>query len=221
MHIRALEGRDRKSNRLILEALAFNNSLIKWEIHKAVKKFSWTTISRRVDDLKKRGYIMETGKRRIVVAKRDEDTSEYGLTWKGFVACLYIRTVRENIIEAIKNNLHIEPLNKVWSIVKEVWIENDIKYVVEVLLNVFKSMPIELESANEIQFFMYFMAAMVNIDQHIAYEIIKKLYKLKESPTFLKYIYETIEEREKELKKALKQFRKWKLEIEKLLESEV
>ena len=80
MYIKAFEGRDSKTNKKIIKAIAFNNHSIKWDIHKAVKEVSWATISRRVDDLKERGYITETGKRRITVTNKLKKRAVLALT---------------------------------------------------------------------------------------------------------------------------------------------
>lgn len=218
MYIKALEGRDSKNNRLIIEALAFNSSSIKWDIRKSVGEVSWATVSRRVDDLKDRGYIMETGKRRITVAKRDEDTPEYGLTWKGFIASLASSKIREDIVEVIEKNLHIEPLNKIWSLVKGVYTEDEVKYITQHLFEIFELMTVNLETANELEFFFNFGGALTKTDFEFPDSIKDKLGR---SPKFLTWLYEALSKQERESMKKLKQIQEWKTEIKEQLKNEV
>jgi len=121
MHIGAFEGKDEKNNKSILKALAFNGSLVKYDVFKLVKeqaKIAWSTISRRIDDLKERGYLIETGTRMITVGRRMDDSPIYGLTWKGFIAILIDDEVRNNIIAVVEKNPQLEPLNKILQTVK-------------------------------------------------------------------------------------------------------
>ena len=56
----AFQGRDAKNNKLVLETFALHGPLIKYDVFKALKSKGvkhYPTISRRVDDLRKRGYL--------------------------------------------------------------------------------------------------------------------------------------------------------------------
>lgn len=225
MDIGAFKGKDSENNRIMLVTLALNDSLIKWEILKKVteekKQITWATVSRRVDDLRKRDYIMETGKRRITVAKRELDTLEYGLTWKGIIASLTSKEVRKNIIKVIEGILavekyQIEPQYKILEIVRRIYKENEIRDMTEKFYEAIKIMPLELESANEIEFMFYLFPALTKI----GFSIPKKdLSELKQKPDFLNWLYNACVEQEEELLKSLEAVRKAKLEIEKILES--
>jgi len=150
MHIRAFEGRDSKTNKLILKALAFNSHSIKWEIFKEIGEVSWATISRRVDDLEKRGYIRKTGKRRVRIANRKEDTFEYGLTWKGFVAPLTISKV-QNITEVLENNPQLKlPLPVDFKLIRKVLGDEQIEKILKIAFETaIKPMNYDLESIEE------------------------------------------------------------------------
>lgn len=225
MDIGAFNGKDSKNNRIILETLALNGSLIKWEILKKVtekgRRITWATVSRRVDDLKERGYIKETGKRRISVAKREQDTPTYGLTWKGLIASLISKDIRNNIIKALDNiqaieNNPLNPLDKAWSIVKRIYTEDEIRDMTKNFFEAINIMPLELEFANEMEFMFYLFPALINTDFTIPK---KDLNELKQYPDFLGWLYNACVAQEEEMTKTLEAFRNLKLEIRKILES--
>jgi hypothetical protein len=73
IRIPALRGRHESNNRFVLETLALQGPLIKYDIYKALKQRGikhYPTISRRVDDLKKKGSVGASGKRIIKVGRR-------------------------------------------------------------------------------------------------------------------------------------------------------
>lgn len=64
--IPALAGRARVKNLLILETIAAEGPLLKYDVYKRLKEreiTEYSTITRRIDFLKKKGYLGEAGKR--------------------------------------------------------------------------------------------------------------------------------------------------------------
>ena len=103
LKIPALSGREAKNNTKILRSVALHGSMLKYDIFKNAKIDYHSTVSRRVDSLVKREYLKETGTRFIRRGKRTEE-SEYGLTWRGFIASLTIKEVRKNFVPVLKIN---------------------------------------------------------------------------------------------------------------------
>lgn len=88
---------------LILEHIATSGPLLKYDIFKNLCFARYSTASRRIDDLRKRGYLAEAGKRSTTRGKRIEE-SMCGLTWRGFVASLSSQKVRANITSVLRKN---------------------------------------------------------------------------------------------------------------------
>jgi hypothetical protein len=96
-------GKGAANASLILEHIATSGPLLKYDIFKDLNCTRYSTVSRRIDDLRKRGYLAQAGKRLTERGKQIEE-SMYGLTWRGFVASLSSKKVRENIIHILKKN---------------------------------------------------------------------------------------------------------------------
>jgi len=106
MKIPALSGRARTNNLLILETIATEGALLKYDVYKRLKKrgiTEYSTVTRRIDSLKEKGYLNEAGRRSTARGKQKEE-STYGLTWRGFIASLTIKEARENILQVLKRN---------------------------------------------------------------------------------------------------------------------
>jgi len=103
--IPALAKRGEQNNKRILKTIALNGSLLKYDVSKSLNRplSDYGTISRRIDALRKTGYLKEAGKR---ATRRGKQTKQslYGLTWRGFIASLTIKEVRENILQVLKRN---------------------------------------------------------------------------------------------------------------------
>ena len=224
MHIEAFHGKDGENNKAILEVIAFNNALIKYQILtelKGKKKITWATVSRRVDDLKERGYIRETGKRRNRVAKRDEDTPEYGLSWKGIIAVLTIKEIRTNITNVFNevkkiDEYGLDPLNKAFSIIRKVFTEDEIRKITDNFNNILINAPIELELTTEEDFFYYLIPDLTRkgfFDKMLKKDI-KKIDK-----DVLQYFYNFFAGLEEDYRIRLEAFGRTRMEIGRVLES--
>ncbi len=102
--IPVLTGRASKNNRRILKAIAQSGAQLKYDISKT-SDLIYSTVSRRVDDLVKRGYLRDSGTRVTSRGDQSEET-QYGLTWKGWVATLYDLELRGNATSVLRNNIN-------------------------------------------------------------------------------------------------------------------
>ena len=103
--IPALGRRAAANNRAILGKVALEGPSLKYDVCKSLdlSLSDYGTISRRIDALTRTGYLEEAGKR---ATRRGKQTKQslYGLTWRGFIASLTIKEVREDIIQVLKRN---------------------------------------------------------------------------------------------------------------------
>jgi len=105
VRIPSLGKRAAENNKAILEKIALEGPLLKYDVSKSLNRSlsDYGTISRRIDALIKAEYLEEAGKR---ATRRGKQTKQslYGLTWRGFIASLTIKEVRENILQVLKRN---------------------------------------------------------------------------------------------------------------------
>lgn len=183
MHIGAFEGKDSENNRLILEALALNGPSIKWGIYKVVKEqTTYPTVSRRVDDLKKRGYIEVTGKKKIKVAKREKYTPAYWLTLKGLIAALTIEKVRREPSRV----LHYL-LGQFWTFVIKELKEEEINNLVQMFIKKIRTLPFDLESVSELEIKRDIFPTLLDV----LFQVPESYWRrLERNPEFLRYAYE-------------------------------
>ena len=187
MHIDAFKGRDSGNNKAILETLALNPSLIKWDIYKLAREqteITQPTVSRRVDDLRERGYIIETTKRRTRVGNREEDSPCYGLTRRGFIASLMSDQVRDNILAVIEKNPQLE-FDGLLSAAREIFTDEEIETIAQGLVEAIKLTPVELESTDEADLVWYVIPSLRKVN----FSIPKKDWgKLRDSKLFRDYL---------------------------------
>jgi len=182
MHIGAFEGKDSENNRLILEALALSGPSIKWGIYKVVKeKTTWPTVSRRVDDLKERGYIEVTGKKKIKVAKREGYTPAYWLTLKGLIAALTIEKVRREPSRVLQNLP-----GRVWAFVVKELKKGEINDVAQKINEEIRKIQLDLEPASELEILSISPTLLEALNQF------PESYwrRLERNPDFLRYMYD-------------------------------
>ena len=105
VRIPVLGNRAAENNKAILGKIALEGPLLKYDVSKSLNLSlsGYGTISRRIDALTRTGYLEEAGKR---ATRRGKQTKQslYGLTWRGFIASLTIKEVRENILQVLKRN---------------------------------------------------------------------------------------------------------------------
>jgi len=127
LKIPALSGKAADNNKQVLEILALNGPLLKYGILKHLE-VRYSTISRRVDDLTKRGYLTEAGTRTTKRGRQSEENM-YGLTWKGLIASLAIQNIRKNILQVFRKNpqLNIPERELVLEVIDEIYTQEDME----------------------------------------------------------------------------------------------
>jgi len=218
--IPALQGRDEKNNKCVLEILALQGPLIKYDIFKALKPKGvkhYPTISRRVDNLKERGYLSISGKRTTTVGKRKEKSYMYSLTWKGFIASLPIGTVAREVPKVLKNNplLGIPfPKEIAVKVLSELFTPCEIELVAKALLEGFlRAIPRDIESVEQDKLIAYVLPAMVETPEIRERFEKKDLTKLFQIPGLLDYVLSLINTSEKQFSDLLAGIRTIKKEL--------
>lgn len=216
-----LRGRGSKNNELMLKTLALEGPLIKYDLFKALKESGkntlYPTISRRIDDLVDRGYLSGVGTKTIVVGKRKDKSSTYGLTWQGLIGSLTVEEVAEDVIKVLENNPHLKlpfPREVTLRIVKEIFTKEELKIISKAFLTGYlKAIPKDLESLRPEQLFMYLFPAITEAPK-IQEEFEKKDFsRLLEIQEVFIFFTGLLEEAEKMYEEALSSIR----EVKKLL----
>jgi hypothetical protein len=197
--IAALQGKGSRNNKLVLKILALGGPLIKYDIFKALKSEgirNYPTISRRVDDLKRRGYLENAGTRLIRVGKRVEESHTYGLRWRGFIACLAIGDARENLIRVLENNHLLEKVlpnsvskQIIIDILKELFSQEELETISRGILEGYlMAIPENLEWINEGELVAYIVPALIkssSVWTLISKKDLSKLLSIKGLPELL------------------------------------
>lgn len=201
MKIPALRGRVRTNNMLIFETLAIEGPLLKYDVYKTLKKRGipqYSTITRRIDSLREKGYLDEADKRITERGKRKAE-SMYGITRKGFIASLVSKKVRENVLQVIEKNplLVIPEKEFVLLVVREILDPKEIEIITNYLLyGYLKAIP-DLENIEEEELGTWVFQAIreipskeINITE--ISETKKDLTRLLDNPRILQYVKERI-----------------------------
>ena len=143
--IPSLGKRAAENNRAILEKIALEGPLLKYDVSKSLNLSisDYGTISRRIDALTKTGYLEEAGKRATRRGKQTEQ-SLYGLTWRGFIASLTIKEVRENTLQVLNRNplLAFPEKEIILLVVKELVTRQEVETIARTILEAFlKTIP--------------------------------------------------------------------------------
>ena len=222
--IGAFRGRDERNNRLVLEALALNGPLIKYDIFKTLKPKGvrhYPTLSRRVDDLKERGYIAVAGRRPIKVGKRSEESPTYGLTWRGFITSLAIESVTEDITEVLENEPllkfdlpHRIPKEMVVNVLRELFTPTEIGIIARaVLVGFLRALPRDIESVKQENYLAYLVPGLTEVPEIRERFEKKDLTKLLQIPGLLELVSSLVETYEGQLSQALSGIRVIKGEL--------
>lgn len=160
MKIPALKGRARANNLLILETIASEGSLLKYGVHKTLKKkgiAEYSTVTRRIDSLRKKGYLDEAGKRITERGKRKAE-SMYGLTWKGFIASLLSEKVRGNALQVIERNplLAFTEKELIISVLREIVTPQELNDIITSILTAYLRVIPNLETIREENLWIWF-----------------------------------------------------------------
>lgn len=195
--IPALGARGAKYNKLVLQQIALNGPLLPFDVLKnlGLNSTMYPTIHRRIMDLKRKGYLAEAGKR---PTKRGEQTEKtmYGLTWKGFIASLSVRKVRQNIYCVLERNplLTLPEKEAILLVLKEILSDQELEIVSELVLEAYlKAIP-NLEIIRDDQLWLWFLAIrdFPQLPQNKLSRIPKNLLELLDKPAILKLVKEKI-----------------------------
>jgi len=201
MKIPALKGRARTNNLLILKTIATEGPLLKYDVYKKLKKkgiAEYSTVTRRIDSLKERGYLDEAGKRTTERGKQKAE-SMYGLTWKGFIASVAGRKVEQDVLQVIeKNSLLVIPEKEfILLVLRDIFDPKEVEKITNLLLYGFLRAIPNLENIEEEELGMWLLHGIREIPPHIIKineisEKKKDLTKLLDNPRILQYIKERI-----------------------------
>ena len=199
MKIPALKGIGRRNNLLILETIATEGPLLKYDVYKKLKKRGieeYSTVTRRIDSLREKGYLNEADRRITARGKRKAE-SMYGLTWKGFIASVTIEEVRENILRVLKiNPLLVFPEKEIiLPIVEEITSQEEIETITISVLEAFlKTIP-DLELIEDQQLFFMLMSALGELKLPKDFKLSRipdDAWELLDRPAILKVVKEKI-----------------------------
>lgn len=229
--IGAFRGRDEGNNRLVLETLALNGPLIKYDIFKALKPKGvkhYPTLSRRVDDLKERGYIAVAGRRPIKVGKKSDESPTYSLTWRGLIASLVIESVIENVTDVLENDPllkfdlpHKIPKEMVINVLRELFTPREIGIIARaVLVGFLRALPRDIESVKQENYLAYLVPGLAEVPEIREKFEEKDLTKLLQIPGLLELVSGLVETYEGQLSEALSAIRLIKGELAKYINAQ-
>lgn len=198
MKIPALKGRARANNLLILETIASEGSLLKYGVHKRLKKkgiAEYSTVTRRIDSLRKKGYLDEAGKRITERGKRKAE-SMYGLTWKGFIASLLSEKVRGNALQVIERSplLAFTEKELIISVLREIFTQQELDDIITSILTAYLRAIPNLETIREENLWIWFFEIReISFPEKFQLKKLPKdLLELLDNPTILQIVKERI-----------------------------
>lgn len=209
--IPALKGIGRRNNLLILETIAMEGPLLKYDVYKRLKEKGleeYSTVTRRIDSLREKGYLEEADKRITARGKRKAE-SMYGLTWKGLVASLAGKKIRKDALQVIERNplLVIPEKEFVLLILRDIFNLGEVERIANTMLyGYLKAIP-NLEDIEEEKLGTWILPALGEIPPHvIKAEMIgqkKDLTRLLDNPKILQYVKDRVLPRIAEYEKNL------------------
>jgi hypothetical protein len=159
MKIPIFTGRGADNAAVILEHIATTGPQLKYDVFKDLDFARYSTVSRRIDDLRTKGYLGEAGKRLTERGKQTEE-SMYGLTWRGFVASLSSKKVRANIINVLKKNplLTLPEKDSVMTVLEEIITPEEFKTISKTILEAYLKVIPNIETIREDQLWIWLSA---------------------------------------------------------------
>jgi len=201
LKIPALRGRAKTNNLLILETIAVGGPLLKYDVWKKLNErdvAEYSTVTRRVDALKKKGYLAEAGTRLTERGKQKAE-SMYGLTWKGLIASFVSKKVRKSILQVIEKDplLVIPEKEFVLLVIKEVFEVRELERIVYLLIYGCLRVIPNLEDIREEELAVWILHGTAEIPPDLlrinaTTEKTKDLTRLLDNPRILQYIKERI-----------------------------
>jgi len=229
--IPVFRGRDAGNNKLILEVIAFGGPLIKYDVFKSLKSRGvkhYPTVSRRIDNLKKRGYLAVAGKKTINIGRRKEKSPTYALTWRGFIASLMMSPVIKDVPRVLecnpllKFNLPFQvPKEIVIDAVKELFSLKELETITRTLLIGFlRALPRNIELIEQEKYLAYLVPGMMETPEIREKFEGKDLRRLMQIPGLLEWILDLVTTYEEQLVEAVKSIQIVKQGLSKYVESQ-
>jgi len=206
-----LQGRGSENNRLLLEISALEGSLIKYDLFKKLKVLrkdtNYPTVSRRVDDLVRRGYMEVVGKRTIIVGKRKDKSPSYGLTWGGFIAGLTSGSVAKSILRVLEKNPQLQlpfPRKPVFRIIREIFSDEELSLIAQsLLIGYLRAIPKDIEYLRPEQYLTYLLPAITEAPEIRKKFEQKDLSRLLQIPEVFEFFNKSLSDFERMLEKSL------------------
>ncbi len=214
--IAILRGRGSENNRLLLEIVALEGALIKYDLFKKAKAkqktMQYPTVSRRIDDLLTKGYLQIVGERKITVGKREDKSPTYGLTWSGFIASLTLKSVAQNVMYILERNPQLQmpfPRELTFRVVRELFSEKELNLLAQsLLIGYLKAIPKDLEFLRPEQYPLYLLPAITEAPEIRGKIEQKDLSGLFQIPEVYEYFNKSLTNFEKALEDSLLGIRK-------------
>lgn len=202
--IPALREKAAENNRLVLEQIALNGPLLPYDVLKNLNARSigslaailYSTVNRRIKDLKNRGYLAIAGKRLTERGKRTEEPA-YGLTWRGFIASLSIAQVRENIFQTLEKNplLTFPEKQSILAVLKEIVTPQELGIVTKPIFEAYLNAIPNVEMIRDDQLWIWLFAIdkFPKLPENFQFsKMPKDLVELLDRPPILRFIKERI-----------------------------
>jgi hypothetical protein len=196
LKIPALSGKAADNNRQILECIAINGPMLKYGISKNVQIGRYSTVSRRVDDLTERGYLGEASKRATERGKQTEE-SMYGLTWRGFIASIANKTVRQNIIQVLNRQplLSFPEKESVLVVIGEILTQQELETIAASMLKALMITIPDIEQVEDSQLLFLGLSALKELRLPKNFKLSKvpkDAWELLDRPSILEVVKEKI-----------------------------
>lgn len=159
MKIPIFAGMGADNAALILEHIAISGPLLKYDVFKNLAFARYSTVSRRIDDLRERGYLAEAGKRFTERGKHAKE-SMYGLTWRGFVASLSSKKVRASITHVLRKNplLTLPEKESILTVLEEIITPEEFETISKPILEAYLNVIPNLEMIRDDQLWIWLSA---------------------------------------------------------------
>jgi hypothetical protein len=157
--IPVLSGVGASNTAHIIEYLATSGPSLKYDIFKNLNFARYSTVSRRIDDLRERGYLGVSGKRLTERGKQKEE-SMYSLTWRGFVASLSSDKVKKDLINVLRKSplLKLPEKEAILVVLQEVTTPEELSEISKAIFEVYvKTIP-NIEMINDNQLWVWLFA---------------------------------------------------------------
>jgi transcriptional regulator NrdR family protein len=191
--IPVLSGIGASNTACIIEYLATNGPSLKYDVFKHLNFAHYPTVSRRIDDLRKRGYLAVSGKRLTERGKQNEE-SMYSLTWRGFVASLSSEKVRKDLINVLRKNplLKLPEKEAIMVVLQEVTTSDELAVISGAIFEAYMKTIPNLEMINDSQLWVWLFAIREFPNLPKLSKMPNDVFELLDRPPILKVIKERV-----------------------------